>query len=166
MAHLRGGEGVFGIGTVEEDAGPAGGVAWQPKPHRQCLGPLNLSWYALSEGASGYRPLPVELTLGPDLAKPLRSVWPVIECHAERLDRVVRQQSDVEISVVAGRHSPALALTIPLAVGGDAVRVLLEGKEVRFYVERAGELLAADLGDVRVDQGLYLLLADLAGRDE
>jgi hypothetical protein len=165
VGQLRGREGVFGIGTADAPDGATTGIAWQPKPNRQCLGPLSVCWYALAEGESSYRALPVELTLGPDLAKPLRPLWPVIEEHAERLDRLVRQQAQVRFEVVVGRRAPALSVAFPLAANGDAVRVLLEDKEVRFYVERNGETVAADLGDVRVDQGFYLLLAELAGRD-
>jgi len=43
---------------------------------------------------------------------------------------------------------------------------LLEGKEVRYYLVRAGEPVAADIGETRVDQGFYLLLAELAARDD
>ena len=71
----------------------------------------------------------------------------------------------MRFAVAEGRKGPALAVGVPLAGDGEAVRILLEGKEVRFYLERDGELLAADLGDVRVDQGFYLLMAELAARD-
>ena len=105
------------------------------------------------------------MALGPDLAAPLRPVWAQVEEHAGRLDRLVRQQAGVRFAVAEGRKGPALAVGVPLAGDGEAVRILLEGKEVRFYLERDGELLAADLGDVRVDQGFYLLMAELAARD-
>jgi hypothetical protein len=45
------------------------------------------------------------------------------------------------------------------------VRVVLEGKEVRYFLVREGQTLAAEFGEARVDQGVYLLLAELAGRD-
>jgi hypothetical protein len=163
VGQLRGGEGVFAIGTADVKPRPgSAGVAWQPRPHRQCLDELGLSWYALKEGDADYRPLPVELTLGPDLARPLRPVWSLVEEHAERLDRLARQMARVKFDVVPGREGTALAVTVPLADPGQAVRILLEGKEVRYYLVREGELLAADLRETRVDQGLYLLLAELA----
>jgi proteasome lid subunit RPN8/RPN11 len=171
VAQLRGGEGVFGIGTADRpasgcpDAGPTNEVAWQPQPHRQCLGPLCLSWYTLGEGDRAYRPLPVEVTLGPDLAKPLRPVWGQVEEYAERLDKLARQQARVSFGVLPGRQGPALAAEVPLADPGQAVRILLEGKEVRYYLVRDGEPVAADIGEARVDQGFYLLLAELAARD-
>jgi hypothetical protein len=165
VGQLRGGEGVFGIGTADAKPGPAGGVAWQPKPHRQCLGKLCLSWYALAEGDRNYRPLPVEITLGPDLAQPLRPVWEEVEEHAARLDRLARQQTGVTFDVIEGRQKPALTVTVPLADAGESVRIVLEGKEVRYYLVRGAEVLAADLREARADQGLYLLLAELAARD-
>src|SRR5581483_3798636 len=155
VGQLRGGEGVFGIGTADARPGPTDVVAWQPQAHRQCLGELCLSWYALGHGDRAYRPLPVEVTLGPDLAKPLRPVWGQVEEHAERLDRLARQQARVSFGVVQGRREPALAVTVPLADAGQAAQILLEGKEVRYYLVRDGEPFVAELGDARVDQGFY-----------
>jgi proteasome lid subunit RPN8/RPN11 len=165
VGQLRGGEGVFGIGTADGRPGPADDVAWQPQPHRQCLGELCFSWYALGQGDRAYRSVPVEVTLGPDLAKMLRPVWEQVEEHAGRLDRLARQLARVTFAVAPGRQGPALAVTVPLADPGQAVQILLEGKEVRYYLVRDGEPFAADLGDTRVDQGFYLLLAELAARD-
>jgi proteasome lid subunit RPN8/RPN11 len=165
VAQLRGGEGVFGIGTADAKPGSTEAVAWQPQPNRQCLGELCLSWYALGQDDRAYRPLPVEVTLGPDLARPLRPVWGEVEEYAERLDKLVRQQARVSFGVLPGRKESALAVEIPLADPGQAVRILLEGKEVRYYLVRDGEPFAAEIGEVRVDQGFYLLLAELAARD-
>ncbi len=165
VGQLRGREGVFGIGTADGPPGSTDLAAWQPQPHRQCLGELCFSWYALGAGDKGYRPLPLEVTLGPDLARPLRPVWGQVEDHAERLDRLARQQARVAFGVAPGRKGPALAVTAPLADPAQAVQILLEGKEVRYFLVRDGEPFVADIGETRVDQGFYLLLADLAARD-
>ena len=162
VKHLRGNEGVFGIGTVDVAAEPDALYAHQPKPHVQCLGPLRITWYSLRFGAASYRPLPVELTIGPDLARPLHSLWSTIENHAERLDRLARQQAGMTIAVDTEDGKPALAATIPLAEPGDAVRVLLRGREVRYFLARDGQVFAAQQDEPRVDRGVYLLLADLA----
>lgn len=164
VRQLRGGQGIFGIGTAD-GASPEGTLlARHPRPHVQCLGKLSFSWYGLGSGDRSYHPLPVELTLGPDLARPLHLIWDIIEVHAERLDRLSRQQVGVRFDVVEGVNGPALSVVVPLAEPGDAVRVLLEGKEVRYYVLRSGELLQADPAEDRVDQGVYLLLAELASQ--
>src|SRR5437899_6721752 len=55
VAQLRGGDGIFGIGTADARPGPTDAVAWQPQPHRQCLGDFCLSWYALVKAARAYR---------------------------------------------------------------------------------------------------------------
>src|SRR5206468_312309 len=110
VAQLRGGDGVFGIGTADAKPGPTDAVAWQPQPNRQCLGELCLSWYALGKDDRAYRPLPVEVTLGPDLAKPLRPVWGQVEEYAERLDKLARQQARVAFGVLPGRKESALAV--------------------------------------------------------
>ncbi|HEV3255281.1 MAG TPA: Mov34/MPN/PAD-1 family protein [Gemmataceae bacterium] len=164
VGHLRGGDGVFGIGTV--DAGPEGDpvFARQPKPHVQCWGDMRLSWYGLRHGDRGYRPLDYAITLGPDLARPLHPVWSTLEAHAEPLDRLYRQQARVTFEVAPGEREPALAVDVALAEPGNSVRVLVEGKEVRYFVRLDGELLAADSEEARVDRGVYLLLAELAAQ--
>jgi hypothetical protein len=165
VPQLRGGEGVFGIGTADAEQEPGGTpVSSHPKPHVQCLGGLRFSWYTLATGDKQYHELPVELTIGPDLAKPLRPVWPAVEEYADRLDRLARQQTKVRFEITSGRHGPALAVVVGLADPGQAVRVVIEGKEVRYYYETGGEAFQADLPDAAPDQGVYLLLAELAAR--
>jgi len=139
-------------------------VSSSPKPHMQCLGGLRFSWYTLAAGEAKYHNAAIGLTIGPDVAKPLRPVWGVVEAHADRLDRLARQQVKVRFEMIAGRTGPALAVTVPLAESGQAVRVVLEGKEVRYYYEAGGEVFQADLPDAPPDQGVYLLLAELAAR--
>jgi proteasome lid subunit RPN8/RPN11 len=164
VGQLRGGEGVFGIGTADGDLSSGWMVAQKPKPHVQALGDLCLSWYSLRQGDRRYRPLPVELTLGPDLARPLHSIWPTIEAHAEPLDRLYRQQAHVVFDVVPDEDGPALAVSIKLAEPRGALRVLLGKKEVSFYLARGDDLQQVDPGETQVDRAVYLLLAELAGQ--
>jgi proteasome lid subunit RPN8/RPN11 len=164
VRNLRGREGVFAIGTADGPSTAGSLVAEQPRPNVQCLGEMRLSWYSLREGENRYRPLPVSLTLGPDLARPLHSVWAAIEAHADRLDRLCRQQAGVTFEVVQGEHRPWLAINVPLAEPGDALRVALTEKEVHYFLLKGGDLLEADCLDERVDRGIYLLLAELAAQ--
>jgi proteasome lid subunit RPN8/RPN11 len=162
VARLRGQEGVFGIGTAD---GPDVETlfAYQPRPNAQCLGDLRFSWYSLHQGDGTYRTLPVELTIGPDLARPLHPLWSTLEAHAERIDRLYRQQVGIRFEVITDEWGPGLLLLIPLA-NGDALRVLVREKEVRYYAVFGGDLLEVDQHDDRVDHGVYLLLAELANR--
>jgi hypothetical protein len=162
VGQLRGADGVFGIGTADGKAVAGSFIARQPRPHVQLLDELCLSWYTLRKGDRRYRPIPVELTLGPDLARSLHPIWPIIEAHADRLDRLCRQQSRVEFEVVSHRGGPALAATIKLAEPRGALRIILDKQEVAYYLIRGDEMLAVDAGETRVDRGVYLLLADLA----
>src|SRR5262249_39457597 len=138
VRHLRGHEGVFGIGTADGPDDEGALFAHQPRPHVQCWNGLRFSWYALRQGDSAYRALPVELTMGPDLARPLHPVWTALEAHATRLDRLYLQQAGLAFDVADGPHGPTLVLTLPLAAKGDAVRVLVHEKEVRYLVVRGG----------------------------
>jgi len=70
----------------------------------------------------------------------------------------------VRFEVVQGHGGPALAVTVGLAEPDKAVRVVIEGKEVRYYYEAGGEVFQTDLPDAPPDQGVYLLLAELAAR--
>lgn len=164
VANLRGCEGVFGIGTADAEPNPVAGISWQPAPNVQCLGELCLSWYALGAKDRNYRPLPVELTIGPDLAAHLRPVWDELEAHAERLDRIARQLSRVKFEVAAGQVKPALTFTVPLPDDAGAVRVELEGKAVRYRLLTQDGAMAADFKEDRVDVGVFLMLSELAAR--
>jgi proteasome lid subunit RPN8/RPN11 len=164
VGQLRGREGVFGIGTAD-GAGPAGALfAYQPRPHVQCLGGLRFSWYSLRQGDRDYRPLPVELTIGPDLARSLHDIWPTLEVHAERIERLYRQQTGMRFEVTNDEWGPGLILTLPLAQDGASVRVVVRPKGVRYYVVADGEVLEVQHHDELVDHGVYLLLAELAAR--
>jgi proteasome lid subunit RPN8/RPN11 len=164
VANLRGKEGIFGIGTADGGETPGTPFSYQPRAHVHCLNGLRFSWYSLRQGDTAYRPLPVELTIGPDLARSLHEIWSTLEFHAERIDRLYRQQSGLRFEVVSDKWGPGLLLTLPLAEPGDAVQVLVRPKEVRYYLVRSGELLEVQHHDDCVDRGVYLLLAELASR--
>jgi hypothetical protein len=161
VQQLRGEEGVFGIGTADAKKHPPANVAWQPAVNVQCLGDLCFSWYCLHSGDRNYRQLPAETTIGPDLALRLRPVWDELENHAERLDRLAMQLNRVSFDVVEGRQKPALVLNVSLPEAGKTVRVLMEGKEVRYLLIGPDGALAADFRDDRVDRGVFVMLAEL-----
>jgi hypothetical protein len=162
VRNLRGKEGVFGIGTADGPANNGSVFAYQPKSHVKCMGPLRFSWYALGEDDANYRALPVELTIGPDLARPLHAIWSIVEEHAERLERLYKQQARVRFDVLSDVYHPGLLLTVPLAETGKALRVVIRRKDVRYYLERGSELLEVGSADECVDRGVYRLLAELA----
>lgn len=164
VANLRGREGVFGIGTADVPAGQGSELAQQIDEHRQTLGELCFSWYALAQGERRYRRLPVGLTLGPDLARPLHRLWEILEAHAEVLDRLCRQLAHVRLEVLETEDAPALVLIIPLAEPKCSLRVLLEREGVRYFVQQRGDLSAVDPEDGPVDRCVFLILAELAGR--
>jgi hypothetical protein len=164
VKNLRGGEGVFGIGTADASSAGPTEFAFQPRPNVHCLEGLRFSWYALGIDDADYRPLPAELTIGPDLARPLHSLWPTIEAHAERIDRLYRQLAGIRFDVINDEWGPALVLMVPLATAGEAVRVVVRRKEVRYYVVHGEEVFEVQHRDDYVDRGVFLLLAELAVR--
>ncbi len=159
---LRGGEGVFGIGTADGKDGMNPLVAVQPKRHSQCYLGLRFTWYALAEGDRSYRPLPVRLTIGPDLARPLHDVWTTIEAHAERLDSLCRRLAKVRFEIVGDDAGPALHVVIPVDAE-EAIRVVLMGTELTYCLVRKGQWLVSDSGEPQVDRGVFLMLAELTG---
>lgn len=161
---LRGGEGVFGIGTVDGRARGDRMFARQPRPHVQALGELTFCWYALGQGDSDYRPIPYRITLGPDLARPLHEVWSSVEAFAEPLERLYRQQAGIAIDVVAGSKGPALAVRVPVIEPYDSLRVMIEGDTVHYYLLREGDVIAVDPKEERLDRAVYLVLAELAAQ--
>jgi proteasome lid subunit RPN8/RPN11 len=164
VQHLRGRDGIFGIGTADAKPEPGITIGRQPKPSVQCLGKHRFSWYGLKHGDRQYRPLPIHMTIGPDLARPLHPVWPVLEEYAEQLERLHRQQAGLTFEVAAIADRPALAITVPLAEPGDMIRILLSSKVVYYYLLRGGEAVRAEPPADRVDRAVYLLLAELTAR--
>lgn len=164
VGQLRGREGIFAIGTA--DAEPAGGtlVAQQPEAHRQVLSDLCFSWYALGDGDRRYRPLPVHLTLGPDLAKSLHPVWDIVERHALSLDRLSRQQANVTFQTVNGKMDAALLVTVRLADADSGLRVILDKSGVQYYLVRQDHLIEVAPHEEDVERAVYLILAELAGQ--
>lgn len=166
VGRLRGQEGVFGIGTADGDEPAHAGAVFarQPKSHVQCLGPLCLSWYALGQGDHSYRPIPVQLTIGPDLALPLHPLWEAIENFAEPLDCLCRQQAQVSFEIVAGRSGQALAATLKLADASSKLRLLMEKDRVHYHLFRDGDIIEVDPKAEPLDRAVYLILAELAGK--
>jgi len=166
VRNLRGKEGVFGIGTA--DAVPLGAGetprSYQPKPYVQCWGELRFSWYALGHGDLRYRPLPVEVIYGPDLARTLHPFWATLEEHAEALERLEQQLRGIQFQVHNDEWGPGLMVKVPLAQPGEALCLLIRPKEVRYCVERQGELLLVEPGLGPIDRGVYLVLAELAAQ--
>jgi proteasome lid subunit RPN8/RPN11 len=155
VRNLRGHQGVFAIGTAEK-AVDATLIGEHPQPHVQTLGGLRFDWYTLADGEKTYRPLAVELTIGPDLALPLRSMWSAIEAHAAALGRLARQLQGVTFTANADH----VLVTI-----GEQVRLIVREKTVRFVADIDGNMMQAELpSGTQVDQGVYLLLAELASR--
>jgi proteasome lid subunit RPN8/RPN11 len=164
VGQLRGKEGVFGIGTADArpPRGPA--VAHKPQNYVQVLGELCFHWYALGDGDRRYRPVPVDLTLGPDLARPLHPVWDMLETHALSLERLSRQQAGVKFDVVATNSGKALAVNVKLADGDSGLRLVLESDRVQYYLMREDDLIEVNPREPDVERAVYLILAELAGQ--
>jgi proteasome lid subunit RPN8/RPN11 len=164
VEQLPGQEGIFAIGTSDAPTPPNeyAGVVWHPRPHLQCWEGLRFSWYALVAGDRDYRPVPVEVHVGEDLAQPLRAVWPQLEAHAGRLERLAQQLARVQFEIVQDGGAEVLCLTIPLAESNGAIRVWLEEDQVRYLLQRGDEVSVADCAESSVDRAVYLILAELA----
>jgi Prokaryotic homologs of the JAB domain len=159
VGQLRGGEGIFAIGTADvrsHEKKDAGGG------HVQIYGNLCYSWYALGIGDRGYRPIPAQVTIGPDLALALRPLWNVIEANAEPLNKLCRQFAKVLLEVIDEEPAKLLCVKIALAEPKQQLRLLLSEGEARYYWDRQGELMAIDPHEPRVDLAVYLILAELA----
>jgi len=159
VGQLRGGEGVFGIGTADEDYASEGKrESWVPRRNMQCRNELCFNWYSLCDGDQSYRAIPIAVMPGADLGSPLRLVWDVLEDHSARLERIALQQTKVAIEVAGN----GLTVTLPSSAG-TKLRVMLSKEGVRYFVLRGAEVLTPDLHEPHVDRGIYQLLAELAG---
>jgi hypothetical protein len=150
VAKLRHGDAVFGIGTAGGSAGCNG--------HAPTCGELRFSWYALGVGDTAYRPLPTRVDPGPDLAAPLRPIWPTLEANAAALEKLHRLFARVQFDCA----EDGLAVKIALAEPQNGLRVLLKGSSARYYWERGGALSAVDPREPNLERAVFLILAELA----
>ncbi|MEI7688166.1 MAG: Mov34/MPN/PAD-1 family protein [Planctomycetota bacterium] len=157
VARLRGREGVFAIGTADASFPE---TVTSSEPHRHGRGSLCMTWYALAEGDPQYRKIPIATIAGDDLARPLAGVWPTLDTHADGLERLCQQLNGGQFGVTAA----GLSFAVPLADDRRRLRVLLEGPQIRYYVEDEGNLLVVDPEAVTLEQGIYAILAELARR--
>lgn len=153
VTRLRGGEGVFGIGTA--DAKNETQAA-----HQQIEGPLLFSWFALGEGEKSYRRLPVSMTPGTDLARPLHALWDTLECFAAPLERLARQLSGLTMKAAG----VTLVVTVQLAKPEDRLRVVLQKEAAWYYVEQGTRISAVDPKERSLERAVFLILAELALR--
>jgi proteasome lid subunit RPN8/RPN11 len=158
VGRLRGSEGVFGIGTA--DGKPANGKPVSYPAHMQGQGELCFSWYGLAEGDRRYRRLPIAVTEGPDLARPLHPVWDTIERHADALDRLCQQLAHLSFEVAGPERT--LVVRFPVADTSDSVRILLHEEQAHFFLDRGNELISIDPGEPLLERAVFLVLAELA----
>jgi len=156
VGQLRGGAGVFGIGTAD------GSTPEPATAHRQCEGPLCFSWYALGAKDERYRKLPVRVMPGPDLARPLHRVWGAIETHAEPLDVLCRQLVRTAFEVITDKEGPALVLRVPVPDAEATLCVQMHAGATQFLVERQGDLVRVDPAEPALASAVFLILAELA----
>jgi hypothetical protein len=155
VGQLRGGEGAFAIGTADAHRE-------KPSAHQQCYGDLCFSWYALAEGDALYRPLPFQVTIGADLAKPLRAAWDLIETHAHCLNRLFRQLAKIRCEAAQEQQAPLLAVHVALPEPKHCLRLLLSDTAARYYWGRDGALIAIDPHEAQIDRAVFMILAELA----
>jgi proteasome lid subunit RPN8/RPN11 len=160
---LRGGEGAFAIGTAENGASNGQPAAVQPSPSSQRFHGLRFDWFALASEDRNYRALPVQVTLGPDVAAPLHRVWETMEAHAPALEHLCRRLAGIGFAIDETPQREAVIVTLP-PHEGHALRVVLRGAAAEFYVIRGGEVLAVNVAETAVDRGVFLILAELSSR--
>jgi hypothetical protein len=159
VPNLRGRDGVFAIGTVDEPQNSP--VSVHLTDHVHVRGGLRWDWYALAAGDEQYRPLPTEWTLGPDLGAELRSAWPSVEYHAERIENLCRTLQGVVVQAAGD----AVVVTVPRPEHGAEIKIILAAKRAAFVYSAGGRDLVPDLpADTPADVGAFLLLAELAGQ--
>lgn len=162
---LRGREGIFGIGTADARGNNSQWMAADPESGKQVLGDLCVCWYALGHGERSYRRLPVHLTLGPDLAGPLHRVWSTLEMHAESLERLCRQLAKLSFQVVGRAGGAMLVVDIHLAEPEGLLRVILDGKAVRYLLLRSDEVMEINPDEDRLERAVFQILAELSRQD-
>jgi proteasome lid subunit RPN8/RPN11 len=158
---LRGQEGIFGIGTHDPKAKPSE-LADHPKSHVQTFGAFRFDWYKLASGERNYQTLPVEITIGPELASSLRSIWRIIETNAPRLERLARFQPKLKFDPQPDR----LLIRLPALESTKQVVASLTETGCQWFLEHDGNILGVNLDQsIPVDQGIFQIWSELARSD-
>ncbi len=152
---LPGQEGIFAIGVV--DGKPVTEIASESKVCVQCRGDLRFCWYALAVGDENYRPLRVEQQSGADLALTYRPVQSILEEQAIPLKRLLIQQAQAKCRVVND------ALSVKFRLADDHFLILmLRDETVEYYVIQGEQTFQVSPDASSIEEGVYLLLAELA----
>jgi len=159
---LRGREGIFGIGTADARSKNGRWMDADAEAGKQTFGELCFCWYALAQGHRQYRRLPVQLTLGPDLAGPLHEVWSTLEVHGEALDRLCRQLAKVAFQVIRRTGGAMLVMDIGLAEPDALLRVILEENAVRYLLLRNDEVMEVNPRESRLERAVFQILAEVS----
>jgi hypothetical protein len=94
----------------------------------------------------------------------LHAIWPVLETHARRLERLCQQQAGIRFELVSGESGQALAVSLRLGEPNETLRILLRPDGVRYLIVREGQVMEAHPCEAKVDRAVYLLLAELAAQ--
>lgn len=166
VQNLRGGIGVFGIGTVVKNGNESSDwVSEQPKKNAVTFRGFRVDWYTLGVGDGQYNQVAVELKLGPDLADNLRPVWELIENQAERLNRLARCMTGVRFEPSEFRGEPSLLITIKLGNPGESAVIILRGTDATLFHDTGDAMNQFELPNgTPADQAVYLLMSELAAR--
>jgi hypothetical protein len=159
IKQLPGEQGLFGIGTVTDDSSS------ESPDHVQVQEGLRFDWYSLARSEHRYKPCPIEVVAGIDLAADLRPVWSLLEEHAVVLDRVARQLAKVRLMVIS-EPDPALGILIGLPDANQSLQVICQANHRQFIYEVNGAAFRPDLpADVPLEQAIYRFLQELAVRN-
>lgn len=159
---LPGKQGVFGIGTVDNQSSISEDFASKIAINTFSMTGMRFDWFSLGSGDSNYVKLPIRWTLGEDLAKPLHVVWDALEVHACEIEKVLVQQSKATCSITKATSGHQLTLSIPLAGSACKILVFIFKDKVQYFYEKNEQLFAVDIHEDKVDRGVYLVLAELA----
>ena len=93
-----------------------------------------------------------------------------LDAYARFGYRVVPDEIGGFAGPLAGLHaclnaaSHPLVVTVPFTSPNAAIRIILTDTCVEYYVIQGGDVFAVDVSARQLDQGVYLLLAELAAR--
>lgn len=165
VRNLRGQEGIFGIGTADAKGKNGQWLPPAPDSYRQTFGDLCFCWYSLATDDRRYQRIPVQLTLGPDLAGPLHKVWTILERHADSLNRLWLQLAKMSFQVLERAGGAILVVDIGLAEPDALLRVILEKQAVRYLLLRNDEVMEVNPAEARLERAVFQILTELAGQD-
>lgn len=155
ILQLPGQQALFGIGTVKHSSRID--LQSASANHR-------FDWYTLSTAMQQYQAVRLTIVEGQDVATILRRVWPILETHADAIERLSHLFKKLQLGLLNGAE-PGIVIKIPLPAGQDYLQVILQNRSRKWIYSRDERLYQPTINsDEPLEKAIFQFLTEWASR--